>query len=984
MKKAVIVFCVLLSMSLTEASASAQTNGNSEMSAHIDSIVYGAYNACVEASSLYDQERYAEAMVCAEKGAKMILPIGGKKNEIYILSLQIQMLCHEKMLNYTKTIALSKEVVEICANENDERLRNYYASELMRLAQYYRIIENYNKAYEYAEKGIAIVEDLYGEESSKYAQDLHYIATICEEAGDYTLALRYESESLAINERYYGMRHPICATALSMLARYNNNLGNHRKAIALGKKALTIFTELSDSKGVCMSYADLSKFNFCSGNYSEAIKYGEMLMAMVEPATNDYATALSNLSGFYTYSGDFDKGIALSEEALTLCEKISGKGSLDYVNKLCVLAFAYARKGEYTVALDLQKEILAKYVAILGDEHPLYIDELQKLALLYFKSDNVNELERCIERLAPLHDRHVRSTMLDLTENERIKYWGNKELYWYNYRLPNFAYKYPTKDLIEIACNGSILAKGMALNSSIEFSRLLMEEGSADEVEKYENLKNNRLLYEKLLKTPQLELSVNKDSLALEIEQQEIELLALSKSYGDFTSKVASDWKDVRNVLSERDVAVEMLHFPIIGSDSIMYMAFVIRPGYEAPEIVRLFEEKQLDRVDYRSGKIGELVWKPLAPYFEGVENVYFAPEGRLYSIAIESVPDWENEEKYISDRWQLHRLSSIRELTLREENVKVDSAILFGGLDFGMDVVKMESDSRKRGNGVRGSDDSDRSFDGLYGYLCDSLGLRAGVHNLPASLVEVNAIGDALRKQKIQTQIYSDSVGTETSFKSLSGKNINVLHIATHGFYLTRQEAGRMNNADFLMLTSDGDWDVVMDKGLTRSGLLFSGANNALLGKDVPDDIDDGILTAKEIATLDFRKVDLVVLSACQTGLGEPTGDGVFGLQRGFKKAGAKSILMSLWKVDDAATSLLMTQFFENYASGMDKYTSLREAQRYVREYEVETDVSTNRRPISVQARRAVSETPVEKVKMQPYKDPFYWAAFVLLDDVD
>ena len=105
-------------------------------------------------------------------------------------------------------------------------------------------------------------------------------------------------------------------------------------------------------------------------------------------------------------------------------------------------------------------------------------------------------------------------------------------------------------------------------------------------------------------------------------------------------------------------------------------------------------------------------------------------------------------------------------------------------------------------------------------------------------------------------------------------------------------------------------------DKALTRSGLLLAGANTALKGLPLPEGVEDGVLTAKEIAGMDLRRLDLVALSACQTGLGEITGDGVFGLQRGFKKAGANTLLMSLWKVDDTATQLLMTQFYKNMLS--------------------------------------------------------------------
>ena len=143
-------------------------------------------------------------------------------------------------------------------------------------------------------------------------------------------------------------------------------------------------------------------------------------------------------------------------------------------------------------------------------------------------------------------------------------------------------------------------------------------------------------------------------------------------------------------------------------------------------------------------------------------------------------------------------------------------------------------------------------------------------------------------------------------------------------------------------------------DKALTRSGILFAGAQNAFEGKNIPIDVEDGILTAKDISRMDLRGTDLVVISACQSGLGEVTGDGVFGLHRGFKKAGVQSIVMSLWEVSDEATKIMMTRFYENLAKGKSKYDSFREAQKYLRKYDGGI-----------------------------YDKPEYYAAFVLLDAI-
>ena len=179
----------------------------------------------------------------------------------------------------------------------------------------------------------------------------------------------------------------------------------------------------------------------------------------------------------------------------------------------------------------------------------------------------------------------------------------------------------------------------------------------------------------------------------------------------------------------------------------------------------------------------------------------------------------------------------------------------------------------------------------------------------------------------------------------------------------------------------------------MSCSGLLFAGANAVLeLGnRSVVPEGDDGVLTAKEISLMDLRDADIVVLSACETGLGDVTGDGVFGLQRAFKMAGARTILMSLWKVNDDATRMLMTAFYRYYANGMSKRAAFRKAQQEVRNYTgtVEETESTDRAAAQDRFKnkgKLSSQTePVQQMKegslKYPYQSPYHWAGFILLD---
>jgi CHAT domain-containing protein len=239
-------------------------------------------------------------------------------------------------------------------------------------------------------------------------------------------------------------------------------------------------------------------------------------------------------------------------------------------------------------------------------------------------------------------------------------------------------------------------------------------------------------------------------------------------------------------------------------------------------------------------------------------------------------------------------------------------------------------------------------------------LSLRNSFEYLDGTKREADLIAEDMRQHSIPYSYYSGIDATEESFKLLDGTKPKTMHIATHGFYFTESEAEKTKFArpgiELMIEGGQKDGRSVEDKPMTRSGLLFSGCNRAFRHEQIPEGEEDGILTAQEIAMLDLRGLNLVVLSACQTGLGDVvSGEGVFGLQRGIKKAGAKTIMMSLNKVDDEATRILMVEFYRNLMNGKTKYQSLKDAQKHLRQ--------------------------VENGK---YDKPEYWASFILLDGLN
>lgn len=192
---------------------------------------------------------------------------------------------------------------------------------------------------------------------------------------------------------------------------------------------------------------------------------------------------------------------------------------------------------------------------------------------------------------------------------------------------------------------------------------------------------------------------------------------------------------------------------------------------------------------------------------------------------------------------------------------------------------------------------------------------------DLPGTQMEVTSIAAVLNKKGWTAQTITGNMALEDVLKANIGtKAPNVLHIATHGFFFPDEE---IEGADEESVYRQAD------DPMLRSGLILAGGNRSWQQQPIPDGVENGILTAYEVAQLDLRNTDLVVLSACETGLGDVQGsEGVYGLQRAFKQAGANYLLISLWKVPDAQTVELMETFYKNWLKGTDLPTAFRKAQ--------------------------------------------------------
>lgn len=407
-----------------------------------------------------------------------------------------------------------------------------------------------------------------------------------------------------------------------------------------------------------------------------------------------------------------------------------------------------------------------------------------------------------------------------------------------------------------------------------------------------------------------------------------------------FQNRTNVKWKEIQDKLTEQDISIEFISTKE-GPDNKRYYALVIDKSCKYPVLLPLFYESDYFKIKQTNTEneleiLGDLIWKPILKQYSTIRNIYFSPDGIIHLIPIEhSIVDGIGE---MMEKYNIYRLSSTKEIYFQRENENNKIAILYGGLDY--DMFAKESNNYP----------NEKEYS-----LLRSINARGGFDPLLSTLEEVNEIINLLNDKNVLATLYTGVDGTEDSFKKLSGKEVNILHLSTHGMYVgpnNIQQKKIEEGFNFLELITNENDPVKEDIVLTHSFLVMSGGNKIIRRETLGNVMSDGILTAFEISHVDLSNVDLVVLSACETGLGDVENSGVYGLQRGFKKAGVNTLLMSLDKVDDEATKILMVEFYKNLMNGKTKHQSLKDAQKYLRQ-----------------------------VDNGKYNKPEYWASFIMLD---
>lgn len=486
--------------------------------------------------------------------------------------------------------------------------------------------------------------------------------------------------------------------------------------------------------------------------------------------------------------------------------------------------------------------------------------------------------------------------------------------------------------------DASLLNKGIMLEASVNLSRIIRQSKNVELEKLYNELS---ALRRQLTATQEATISTVRNEQIKRAEALESLLITRSREYGDYMKFTSITWKEVQSALKADETAIEFICSKENGID--YYSAELLRTGYPKPQHLFLLavpqnEDWLTDEQNYQNTRLTDRLWKKIIPYIKPNETIYFAPAGQLYNVGIEYLPI--NDNTRMNERYRMVRLSSTRELVLHRPTNQTKNAVLYGGLNYNTEL----NDMMLYAANFNTERDSKRSFN-------TDQGIKRNIWNyLKGTRREVDEVEQQLTRKNYSVRKYIGSEGVEESFKALSGQKLRILHIATHGFYLPKEEQSANSTINRLKRE---------DTSLNRSGLIFAGANNAWLNRSqLPEALDDGILTAQEISQLNFAGTDLVVMSACQTGLGDVTSEGVFGLQRAFKQAGVQTLLMSLWPVNDEATQVMMTEFYKQLSTGCSKRNAFYRAQQKVKA----STFQINDKSVSG-------------------KHPSFWAAFVMMD---
>lgn len=860
---------------------------------------------------------------------------------------------------YSKSLDIQKQkyglIKQYFMPGNELRMRNEN-----QLAENYRFLGKFLESREILSELLRVIDSLEIKTGNNFTDALVGMAFTMQQAGE---SDKYEKimdsvYTLVVSDLVTDQQQKL--KLISQLIDYYNQKGNSTKT----EKLLELF-EKTSSEGksgnnfrIIRMKSELAMILFKKGEKEKSgTLLGDLSKLFIElpvVSDNDWMKTFGNLA-FLHNNIPYNKGHRNFYKYLKKnSELILQIRDPYFVNALTNIVEFYHREGDFNPAQDFLLAVINKQKQNFSELNPDYLLMTVKLIELMGRRGKGEEFFKLYKELIDVQAKYLRETLPVLTENEREvmmrKFIQVNELCmsvsmkYFEFNLAAYGLYYD--NLLRI--KGLKLA---ALKNERQRMRKISDPGKIEKIRKLDDIKNLIGKLYNFTKDERLKTGYDLESLEKEAKNIQNELNNGIMT-GDSLIDLSITWQEIRKNLKAGEAALEIFRFrPYEAApDSVHYLYLIITPetidhpeigfqflgekmegeGYQALlDAVRTIDTDYFNENEIKTLKdLYNLFWLPIEYHLQGVKKIYFSADGVYHKInpAVLINP---STGKYVYEEYEIENVISTRELVKRDDNRgKGKGNYLFGYPD----LYKFDSTQNKSV-----TPESDRSV------IPTEAGKdikRYWLSDIPGTKREVEMIDSLVKNSGNESHLFTRVDASETKIKQI--RLPEVLHIASHGYFIKDEEVDDEKVYGF-------DRGIVAQNPLLRSGLFLAGAGVFLDSDPFMWKIsENGILTAQECLNLDLASTNLVVLSACETGLGTiQNAEGVYGLQRALMVAGAESVMMSLWRVHDTATMEFMISFYSNWLKTGDKLLSFDKARTEIR---------------------------------NKYKLPYYWGAFVLI----
>lgn len=830
------------------------------------------------------------------------------------------------------------------------------AQSLNALATLYKVQGFYDRAVPLCERGLAIREAALGKKHPEVAQSLNTLANLLRAQGMYGRAEPLYLRALAIREEVFGGNHSTLVGSFNNLASLYYEQGMYGRAAPLYEQALAVadgaLGPSHPTTGLVLN--NLGNVYRAQGLYSRAEPLYTRALAITEETFGEkhlgVAKVLSNLASLFLEQGLPGRAEPLCERAIPIAEAAVGKNHPEVGASINILANIYRAQGRYDRAEPLFERALAIQQGGLGKGHPEVAVSLNDLAVLKLEQRQVEAAIPLFARAFAISELRLRHEALDFSEARLASFLQylriNEE------RLYALVRAYPGNARVrELALGAALLLKGRSVEETAGISRAIYRSLGPEEQGTFSRLRGLRnqlatlslhgpgALSPKAYQYRLQELTGQGNALEAELAKRSAPLRALaalpplSRIVGRVAAALPQEGALIEFIAYEDRPLVPKAGIPMSQqSYPLRYLALVLLPD----ATIRFCDLGPAEPIDAAASRLRDalasrdaafqplaqalyqLVFQPLVPLLGKAHRLFLSQDGQLGLVPFAVLHDGR---RFLVDAFDFTSVTSGKDLLPRTQKTAPAASIAVLADPAFRAVPSAQAFTLA---GVSALPERSGSRDG------PSSARAAALVPLPGTRQEAEAIQRLLP----QARLFLGPEATKERLLHLPAPGI--LHLATHGFFLEDVSGPSQSRAvgHFGALAEDVFTESPSDP-LLRSGLFFAGASDPVVGASsgTPSPLEGTLVTALELAGLNLWGTQLVVLSACDTGRGDvKLGQGVYGLRRAFIVAGAETVVMSLWKVNDDSTQQLMEAYYRNLLAGQGRATAMREAMRWLR----------------------------------------------------